>query len=261
MKIIGLTGGISTGKSTVSHFIATSQIPVVDADVIAREVVVPGKVCYHLILDHFGLEILDANSQIDRAALGNIIFNNTEERIALNNITHPRIRIELLKKVLYYFLVGKGLVVLDTPLLFEAGFYRWVHSTVVVYCPANLQLERLMARDNISNVQAKAKMDSQMSIEQKKALAHHVIDNAGAMASTRKQTEQLIKELQPPVYSTVFLWAIFFWPAFCLYFVLQLYTKVDTWRHVGVLSHRPIPEVIKAKSKPGHIAPAAGPYQ
>jgi dephospho-CoA kinase len=256
MKIIGLTGGISTGKSTVSHFISTSQTPVVDADIIAREVVFPGKVCYHLILDHFGIDILDSNSHIDRAALGNIIFNNTQERIALNNITHPRIRIELLKKVLYYFLLGKGVVVLDTPLLFEAGFYRWVHSTVVVYCPATVQLDRLMARDSISNGQAKAKMDSQMSIEQKKALAHHVIDNSGAMASTRKQTETLLKELNPSAYSTVLMWLLFVWPALCLYAFLQLYTKFDTWRHVGVLSHRPIPAIVKRKVK-NSAAPTA----
>lgn len=133
MKILGLTGGISSGKSTVSHFVSTSQIPILDADIIAREVVQPGKVCYHLILDHFGHGILDEKSHIDRGTLGQIIFSNAEERKALNQITHPRIRIEMLKQVLYYFLKGKSMVVLDTPLLFEAGFYRWVHATVVVY--------------------------------------------------------------------------------------------------------------------------------
>jgi dephospho-CoA kinase len=255
MKIVGLTGGISTGKSTVSHFISTSKIPVIDADIIAREVVQPGTVCYHLILDHFGFDVLDGSSNIDRAALGNIIFNNTSQRIALNNITHPRIRIELLKQVLNYFLFGNSMIVLDTPLLFEAGFYKWVHTTIVVYCPASIQLDRLMARDNISSSQAKAKMDSQMSIEQKKSLAHHVVDNTGSMATTRKQVEKLMIQLQPSTLSNVFMWILLFWPAFSLYCFLTLYTKFDQMRHLGVLTHRPIPEVIARRAT---IAPAAG---
>jgi dephospho-CoA kinase len=251
MKIIGLTGGISTGKSTVSHFISTLRVPVLDADIVARQVVVPGQVCYHLILDHFGVDILDENSQINRAALGSIIFNNTEERIALNSITHPRIRIELLKQVLYQFLIGKSMVVLDTPLLFEAGFYRWVHSTIVVYCPVHVQMERLMARDGIPHNQAKQKMDSQMSIEQKKSLAHYVIDNTGRLEETRKQTERLVADLTPSSLSVVMMWMLFFWPALLLYGFLKAYTVVDTWRHVGVFSHRPIPV------KVGSIAPTA----
>ncbi|KAJ3257471.1 hypothetical protein HK103_004546 [Boothiomyces macroporosus] len=261
MKIVGLTGGISTGKSTVSHFLATSQIPILDADVVAKEVVKPGEVCYHLILDHFGLDILDYNSHIDRAALGNIIFTNAEERAALNNITHPRIRIELLKQVLVQFLKGKSMVVLDTPLLFEAGFYRWVHTTVVVYCPAPMQLDRLIARDGITIAQAQNKMNSQMSIEQKKTLAHHVIDNSGSMASTRKQADNLIKELTPPTYTTLFMWVIFFWPALWLYVILEVYTRIDRMRHLGIFTHRPIPEVVRTK-KPfvhGSVPPAAGP--
>ena len=131
MKIVGLTGGISTGKSTVSHHISSLRIPLLDADVIARNIVKPGTPSYHLILDHFGYQVLTPESHINRAALGNIIFNDSEERIALNSITHPRIRIEMLKQVLEQFLKLKRLIVLDTPLLFEAGFYRWVHSN---YC-------------------------------------------------------------------------------------------------------------------------------
>ncbi|KAJ3276871.1 hypothetical protein HDV01_002926 [Terramyces sp. JEL0728] len=251
MKIVGLTGGISTGKSTVSHFLATSQIPILDADVVAKEVVTPGEVCYHLILDHFGLDILDYNSHIDRASLGNIIFTNAEERAALNNITHPRIRIELLKQVLVQFLKGKSMAVLDTPLLFEAGFYS----------PAPMQLDRLIARDGITMAQAQNKMNSQMSIEQKKTLAHHVIDNSGSMASTRKQADNLIKELTPPTVTTLFMWVIFFWPALWLYVILVLYTRIDRMRHLGVFTHRPIPEVVRTK-KPfvhGSVPPAAGP--
>lgn len=93
----------------------------------------PGTASYHLILDTFGVSILNANSAIDRAALGAIIFSNAEQRALLNAITHPRIRTVLLKQVLEAFLLGHRMVVIDTPLLFEAGFYRWVHNTVLVY--------------------------------------------------------------------------------------------------------------------------------
>lgn len=103
-----------------------------------------------------------------------------------------------------------------------------------------------MARDGISAAQAKQKIDSQMSIEQKKSLAHHVIDNSTSMAFTRKQTENLIRDSKPPAYSTVIMWMIFFWPALMLYFFLVAYNKIDTFRYVGVLNHRPIPKVIKS---------------
>lgn len=133
MQIVGLTGGISTGKSSVSHFISTSNTAVIDADLIAREVVQPGQVAYHLIQKHFGDRVIGSDGGIDRGALGAIIFSNKNERTKLNGITHPRIRVILLKRILCVFLTGKAMVVLDIPLLFESGLNRWVNSTVVVY--------------------------------------------------------------------------------------------------------------------------------
>jgi dephospho-CoA kinase len=245
MKILGLTGGISCGKSTVSHFISTSKVEVVDADKVAREVVLPGSPAYHLILDHFGTDILLESSEIDRNALGKIIFSNAEERAALNNLTHPRIKLLILKQVVEAFLLLNSMVVIDTPLLFEAGFYRWVHVTVVVYCPPSMQLDRLMTRDKIGPAEAKAKMDSQMSIEQKKNLAQHVIDNSGSMTSSRDQTEKLLQALTPSFYVTVLMWMFLFWPAVGLYVILFLYIKLDQIRHVGLFTSRPIPEVVR----------------
>ncbi|KAJ3303872.1 hypothetical protein HDV03_003441 [Kappamyces sp. JEL0829] len=247
MLIVGLTGGIATGKSSISHFVSTLKRPVVDADLIARgaalaltlEIVVPGSVAYHLIVDNFGDEILNS-----AAAIGNIIFNSAEQRKVLNSITHPRIRLVLLQRVLWNFLVGNSMVVLDTPLLFEAGLYRWVHTTIVVYCPPAKQLERLMSRDGISETQAKAKMDSQMSIEQKKTLAHHIIDNSGSLAESRRQTEFLMRELSPSTISVLLMWIIFFWPALWLYALLRLYAWFDRVRYVGLFIKRPIPQVI-----------------
>ena len=210
----------------------------------------PGSAAFHLIVDHFGADILsyneDGSACINRSALGNIIFNNAMERSQLNNITHPRIRIVLLKKVIYNFLIGNNVVVLDTPLLFEAGLYRWVHSTIVVYCPQQLQFERLMQRDGINQVQARAKIDSQMPIDQKKALANHVVDNSTTIQESTKQAKELITSLTPSRLSVFLMWILFFWPAFWLYALFSTYEFVDKLRYVGIgYFKKTIPKAIK----------------
>jgi dephospho-CoA kinase len=106
-------------------------------------------------------------------------------------------------------------------------------------------MDRLMARDSISAADAKARMDSQMSIEQKRNLAQHMIDNSGSMASTKQQTENLMNELMPSYLTTLIMWCVMFWPALCLYVWVNIYEKVDKIRHVGLLTYRPIPEIVK----------------
>ena len=134
------------------------------------------------------------------------------------------------------------MVVLDTPLLFEAGLYRWVHSTVVVYCPFQKQLDRLMSRDGISEAAAKQKIESQMPIEQKKTLAHHVIDNSNTVAETYRQTDGLIKEMEPSTLSVLIMWGIFFWPAFWAYWLLHLYDWFDHAKNTGLIFKKTIPK-------------------
>eukprot|EP00842_Homolaphlyctis_polyrhiza_P000440 jgi/Hompol1/1397/HPOL_003050-RA len=220
MRIIGLTGGIATGKSTVSKMISAHNVPIVDADQIARDVVKPGQLAYDAICDTFGPSVTDENGDIYRPALGAIIFANADQRRKLNAITHPYIRMEMLRQVIACFLMRQRLCILDTPLLFETGLHRWVHSTVVVYCPDTIQCERLIARDGLSPLQAQLRIDSQMPIDRKRSLADHIVDNSDALESTRIQVDQLVKKLMPSLFIMNLVWMALFLPALCLYAML-----------------------------------------
>lgn len=132
---MGLTGGIASGKSTVSRSLAAQGIPVVDADLLARRVVEPGTSAHAQIVSTFGAEILlkDGSQSIDRARLGEIIFNDEKQRKLLNGIVHPAVRSEMIWEIARYWLTGHKLCVVDVPLLIEAGFWKWCSKVVVVY--------------------------------------------------------------------------------------------------------------------------------
>ncbi|KAI8926956.1 dephospho-CoA kinase-domain-containing protein [Entophlyctis helioformis] len=267
MRIIGLTGGIATGKSTVSHFLATHSVPIVDADVIARDIVRPGQVAYFSIIDAFGPGVLDfPDGTINRQRLGGLIFGNADQRRKLNSITHPYIRLEILLAVLSHFLRGDRVCVLDTPLLFEAGLYRWVHSVVVVYSPDTIQKERLIRRDGLTPLQAQLRIDSQMPIERKRTMADFVLDNSGALLQTRRQVEDLLAKLVPSPWLSTVVWGLLLVPAACLYGLLLVFRRVDRWRRVGLLTTRALPSeavvtaaaaAINAQIAASHAAAAA----
>ncbi|NXA43082.1 DCAKD protein, partial [Eudromia elegans] len=162
MFLVGLSGGIATGKSTVVAMLRELGCAVIDADVIAREVVRPRLKAYREIVQHFGPEILLESGEINREALGNIIFSQPQKRQLLNSITHPEIRKEMLKQVLKYFVLGYRYVILDIPLLFETnGLTKFMKYTVLVYCDPRTQLERLMRRDGLPRAQAEARVACQ----------------------------------------------------------------------------------------------------
>lgn len=165
----------------------------VDADVIAREVMLPGHPVLLAVTAHFGQEILLADGSLNRKRLGEIIFHNPSERQALNDITHPAIRQEIRRQVQAYEREHPGQpVVVDIPLLLEAREeYPYLNTIVVVYVPQEVQLQRLMERDGISKEQAEARLSSQLDIEQKKQLADIVIDNSGTLADTEQQVDKL----------------------------------------------------------------------
>lgn len=190
---IGLTGGIATGKSTVSSMLVEKGALLVDADVIAREVMLPGHPVLLAVTAHFGQDILLADGSLNRKRLGEIIFHNPSERQALNDITHPAIRQEIRRQVQAYEREHPGQpVVVDIPLLLEAREeYPYLNTIVVVYVPQEVQLQRLMERDGISEEQAEARLSSQLDIEQKKQLADIVIDNSGTLADTEQQVDKL----------------------------------------------------------------------
>lgn len=192
--IIGLTGSIASGKSTVSSMIKTLHIPVVDADKLARDVVEPGEEAYLEVIHAFGEEILLEDRTIDRKKLGEIIFSHADKREQLNGIVHPAIRKAMLRQRDEYVQDGAKCVVLDIPLLFESKLTHFVDKTIVVYVEESVQLERLMSRDGYSEVEANQRIKSQLSMNKKARLADAVIDNNGSIKETDVQLKQLLME-------------------------------------------------------------------
>ncbi|MED4530980.1 dephospho-CoA kinase [Metabacillus fastidiosus] len=192
--IVGLTGGIASGKSTVSNMFKEKNITVVDADQIARDVVEIGEPAYNAIIQHFGKEILNNDETINRAKLGSIIFQNEEERKILNNIVHPEVRKEMMRQTEIAKENKEEIVVLDIPLLYESNLTHLVHKTLLVYVDENVQVKRLMERNNYTYEEAKMRMEAQLSLKDKLKLADNVINNNGTIGETEEQLNELINE-------------------------------------------------------------------
>lgn len=198
-KIIGLTGGIATGKSTVSKILRNNGFVVLDADIIARRVVEIGKKAYLDILKAFGEDVLNDDLTINRKKLGNIIFNSEEHRLMLNSIVHPRVTEEI-KREIKYNLGKEKVIFLDIPLLLEEkdkllkGGLKF-DEIWLVYADRKSQLERLMLRDNISEEMAIGRINSQMDIEEKKNLSDKIIDNRGDLSDLKELMSKIIKEI------------------------------------------------------------------
>lgn len=186
-QVIGITGSIATGKSTVSKMVKEFGYTVIDADIAARVVVEPGEEAYTKIVDAFGEEILQPNGELDRKRLGNIVFNNEEKRLLLNSIVHPAVRKWMNEQKEAAFNRGEKVVFLDIPLLYESKLTYMTDKVIVVYVDQNIQLDRLMKRNELTEQEAKARIQSQMSIEEKKKLADAVIDNRGSLEETKQQ--------------------------------------------------------------------------
>ncbi|WP_160043271.1 dephospho-CoA kinase [Paenibacillus sp. USDA918EY] len=188
---IGLTGGIATGKSTVSRLLVNKGALLVDADAIAREVMLPGHPVLAAVAEHFGQAVMLADGTLDRKKLGDIVFRDPSQRKALNDITHPAIRKELRERmdVLQREHPDK-LVVVDIPLLYESELEHLFERVMVVYAPERIQLERLMERNRFTAEEASARIRSQMDIEEKKRKADIVIDNSGDVEETERQVDR-----------------------------------------------------------------------
>jgi dephospho-CoA kinase len=193
---IGLTGGIASGKSTVSSMLIELGFPVIDADQIAREAVKPGEEPYKKIVETFGREILLENGEINRPKLGSIIFHDQEKRDLLNKIVHPFVRRRMIEQKEALFEKGEKAVILDIPLLFESKLTHLVDKTILVYVDADVQLERLMRRNDLTENEAKARIASQMPLVQKVPLADAVINNNGTIEETRKQLIHVLTNWQ-----------------------------------------------------------------
>ncbi len=190
-RIIGLTGGIATGKTTVSHYLATAyQLPVLDADVYAREAVQPGSSVLKAIVERYSSDILLPDGTLNRQKLGQIVFSSTDERRWLEQQIHPYVRDRLISAINELPLQT---VVLVIPLLFEAGMTDLVTQIWVVRCSQQQQQERLMQRDHLSREAAQARINSQMPIEDKAARADVVLNNSSTSEALLKQVDAAIK--------------------------------------------------------------------
>ncbi|ETI68534.1 dephospho-CoA kinase [Neobacillus vireti] len=190
--VIGLTGGIASGKSTVSKMFKEMDISVVDADVEARLAVEKGEPAYNKIIAEFGAEILMENGEIDRPKLGSIIFHQVEKRLLLNEIVHPEVRRRMMEQIEAAKQNGESVIVLDIPLLFESKLTYMVDKTILVYVDDDTQLQRLIDRNQLSNDDAEARVRSQMPLANKIKLADEVIDNNGTLEETKKQLTDLL---------------------------------------------------------------------
>ncbi|KAI0043387.1 CoaE-domain-containing protein [Auriscalpium vulgare] len=196
MLVVGLTGGIATGKSTVSTLLENRGIPIIDADVLARDVVRPGTPALARIVATFGRDMLLPDGTLDRAKLGARVFADDAERRKLNAIVHPAVRWAMARAVARCWLRGERVCVLDVPLLIESGIYRWVGKVVVVYCSAEIQLQRLMKRDGSTRDAAQARLSAQLPIADKLAFADNVLDNSGGPQDLDSQVDAFVRRLQ-----------------------------------------------------------------
>ncbi|MBD2434606.1 MULTISPECIES: dephospho-CoA kinase [Fischerella] len=192
-KIIGLTGGIATGKTTVANYLADAyNLPILDADIYAREAVCVGSPILDAIATRYGKQILLPNENLDRQTLGEIIFKNSEERTWVENLIHPYVRDRFQAEIKASTVETLVLVV---PLLFEAGMTNLVTEIWVVWCSQQQQLTRLMQRNHITFEQAQARIHSQMPIGEKAARADVVLDNSSTLEALLKQVDAALTKL------------------------------------------------------------------
>jgi len=190
-RVIGLTGGIGMGKTTISDYLATvHKLPVLDADVFAREAVAVGSPVLDEIVDRYGTGILLPDGHLNRSRLGEIIFSSPPERLWLEQQIHPSVRERLVSGMAD--LQQSPTIVLVIPLLFEARMTDLITESWVVHCPINAQLDRLMQRDQLTLEQAQSRIASQMAIQKKLAHADRTLDNSTSLESLLEQVDQAL---------------------------------------------------------------------
>ncbi|MEK4653059.1 dephospho-CoA kinase [Niallia sp. FSL W8-0954] len=192
--IVGLTGGIASGKSTISSYYQSLNIPIIDADIESRLAVEKGEPAYLKIAAHFGKGVLHSDGTLNRQKLGEIIFSNEEERRVLNSIVHPDVRRRMDEKQKKAVESGEKVVILDIPLLFENKLNHTVDRTILVYVDQDTQITRLMKRNDLSYEQALKRINAQMPLQEKLALADEVINNNGSMEESIQQANRILKK-------------------------------------------------------------------
>lgn len=191
--ILGLTGGIGTGKTTVSNLFKEKGIPIIDADEISRHALDIGTSCYIKTVDHFGQSILNSDKTVNRKELAAIVFSCEDERQKLNAIIHPYVRETIFAKT--EAATHEKLIVWDIPLLIEGGYQQEVDALLVVTCPTEIRIERLQRRSGLSRGEALARMQAQMSDEERCRIADFVLENGGTLDDLKEKVDAVFAEL------------------------------------------------------------------
>ena len=196
MKLVGLTGGIASGKSTVAKILTELGAAIVDADILSREVVAPGHDGWKEIVATFGRDVLQADQNLDRQKLRTLIFNNPDARKQLEAIIHPRVRALAEQRIRDHGEAGYAVVVYEVPLLFEGNLQEWLRPVILVASNVDLQRQRLQRRDGLDATAAQKHIDAQMSLEDKRKLADYVIENDGSLADLESQVRAVLAKIQ-----------------------------------------------------------------
>ena len=201
MRVFGLTGGIASGKSTVSDMLRALGAPVVDADRLARKVVEPGSPALAEIAARFGPDVLDAEGRLDRPRMARRVFSDPAARAELEAITHPRIAAAGAEAFASLAAAGHRVAIYEAPLLVERRLHEGMAGVIVVSVPEEVQLERLTRRDGLDEAAARARIAAQLPLADKIAVARWVVDNSGTLEQTRAQVEAIWREIQGEVAS------------------------------------------------------------
>ncbi len=196
MKVVGLTGGIGTGKSTVARILREQGLPVVDADLVARDVVAPGRPALDEIRRVFGPQVLHADGALNRAAMRRRIAENPLDRRRLEAITHPAILGAITEQLVALSTAGQALAFVEAALMVETGSYRLYHGLLVVTCAPDTQLQRVLARDAGTEAEARALIATQLPLADKEAAASWVIRNDGTLEELRERTLAVLAEIR-----------------------------------------------------------------
>jgi dephospho-CoA kinase len=196
MYLVGLTGGIGSGKSTVAARLADHGVPVVDADQVAREIVEPGEAALEELAEHFGPDVLTADGALDRPALARLAFVDDEQRAVLDGIMHPRIHERIVERVTELVEGRASLVVVDHPLLLEIDQAATFDAVVVVLAPEEVRVRRLVEHRGLDEQDVRARMRAQTDDETRRRLADHVIENTGGVEELRQRTDAVLAELR-----------------------------------------------------------------
>jgi dephospho-CoA kinase len=199
MRVVGLTGGIASGKSTFAALLRARGVPVVDADALARKVVEPGTPTLAAIAEAFGPGVLADDGTLDRRRLGARVFADAEARRRLEALTHPAIRQAMVEETLRLAAAGHAIVFYDAPLLFEVGLDAALDCVIVVWAPREVQRERLVRRDGLAPADADARIAAQLPLDEKAARADLFVDNAGEPDALPGKVDRLLADLRAGV--------------------------------------------------------------